>query len=228
MNKVRDIDNYEDRTPANTDTAERHPGTEPKSSLECQRSSPMMTPTKIHGSLMRIAKYTQADPSDSSCDAEEGATAAANLQRKPKGQRSGSNNHSKMAWAMVRKYFENGMINIKGNTEQIATDYPGLLGKMEISGGIAKQIHNLKEQLHKCELNGIQPGAGALKHDLKELSKQLLHKCELNGKQPGAEALKYDLKELLKQLVLPLLSIRFCQLTLESNIFHEQVLKLSL
>ncbi|KAF8536950.1 hypothetical protein BDD12DRAFT_807340 [Trichophaea hybrida] len=238
MNKVTDIDNYEVRTPANTDTAERHPETEPKSSLGCQRLSPMMTPTTMHGSLMRKAKYIQADPSDSSCDAEEGATAAANLQRKPKGTRSGSNKHSKMAWAIVvctREYFENGMINVKGNTEQIATDYSGLLEKMEISGGIAKQIHDLKEQLHECELNGKQPGAGALKHDLKELSKQLihdlneqLHECELNGKQPGAGAHIYDLKELSKQLVLPLLSIRFCQLTLESNTFQERVLTLSL
>ncbi|KAF8538662.1 hypothetical protein BDD12DRAFT_884629 [Trichophaea hybrida] len=199
MNKVRDIDNYENRTPANTDTAERHPETEPKSSLGCQRSSPMMTPTTMHGSLMRKAKYTQADPSDSSCDAEEGATAAANLQRKPKGKRSGSNHDSKMAWAVVHKYFENGMINVKGNMEQIATvsrltnltvaqvqqcmanerkrywkDYPGFLEKMEISGGIAKQIHDLTEQLHECELNGKQRGAGALKHDLKEFSKQLV------------------------------------------------------
>ncbi|KAF8538995.1 hypothetical protein BDD12DRAFT_883633 [Trichophaea hybrida] len=159
-----------------------------------------------------------------------------------------------------REYFENGMINVKGNTKKFATvsrltnltvaqvqqcmsnerkhyrkDYPGLLEKMEISGRIAKQIHNLKEQLHDCELNGKQRGAGALKHDLKELSKQLihdlneqLHECELTGKQPGAGALKYDLKELSKQLILPLLSIRFCQLTLESNIFQEQVLKLLL
>ncbi|KAF8535656.1 hypothetical protein BDD12DRAFT_808394 [Trichophaea hybrida] len=205
MNKVRDIDNYEDRTPANTDTADRHPETEPKSSLGCKRSSPMMTPTTIHGSLMRKAKYTQVDPSDSSCDAEEGATAAANLQRKPKGKRSGSNNHSKMSWAVMREYFENGMINVKGITEQIAThcmsnvrkryrkDYPWLLETMEISGGSAKQIHVLKEQLHECELNCKQPAAGALKHDLKELSKLLihdlneqLHECELNGKQPGA------------------------------------------
>ncbi|KAF8536643.1 hypothetical protein BDD12DRAFT_889730 [Trichophaea hybrida] len=206
MNKVTetyhvqgDIDNYEDHTPANTDTAEKHPETEPKSSLGCQRLSPMMTPTTMRGNLMRKAKYTQADPSDSSCDAEEGATTASNLQRKPKGKRSGSNNHSKMAWAVVCEYFENDMINVKGNTEQIATvsrltnltvaqvkqcmsnerkrywkDYPGLLEKMEISGGIAKQIHDLKEQLHECELNGKQPGAGALKHDLKELSKQLV------------------------------------------------------
>ncbi|KAF8533648.1 hypothetical protein BDD12DRAFT_898302 [Trichophaea hybrida] len=198
MNQVRDIDNYEDNTPANTNTAVKHPETVPKSSLGCQGSSPMMTPTKMRESLMKKAKYTQADPSDSSCDAEEGATAVANLQRKPKGKRSGSDNHSKMAWAVVREYFKNGMINVKGNAEQIATvsrltnltiaqvkqymsnepkcyqkDYPVLLEKMEISGGIAKQIHDLKELLHECELNGKQPGAGALEHDLKELSKQL-------------------------------------------------------
>ncbi|KAF8533175.1 hypothetical protein BDD12DRAFT_900057 [Trichophaea hybrida] len=126
-----DINNYKDHTPANSDTAEKHPETKPKSSLGCQR-----------------------------------------LQ--PTGKRSGSNNHSKMAWGVVPKYFENGMIKVKGHTERITTDYPGLLEKMEISGGIAKQIHDWKAQLHQCELNGKQPGAGALKHDLKELSKQLV------------------------------------------------------
>jgi hypothetical protein len=101
MNKERDIDNYKDRTPANTDTAERYSETEPKSSLGCQRLSPMMTPTTLHGTLMRKAKYIQEDPSDSSCDTDDSSIAAANLQRKPKGKMSGSNNNSKMAWAVV-------------------------------------------------------------------------------------------------------------------------------
>ncbi|KAF8541196.1 hypothetical protein BDD12DRAFT_879159 [Trichophaea hybrida] len=91
-----DIDNYEDHTPANTDTAEKHLETEPNSLRGCQRLSPMMTPTTMRGNLMRKGKYSQADPSDSSCDAEQGATIASNLQRQPKGKRSGSNNHSKI------------------------------------------------------------------------------------------------------------------------------------
>ncbi|KAF8534835.1 hypothetical protein BDD12DRAFT_894904 [Trichophaea hybrida] len=242
------------RTLGNTDKAETHPETEQKSALGCQRLSPMMTPTTMHGCLMRKAKYIQADHSDSSCDAEDGAIAAANLQRKPKGKRSGSNDHCKRAWAVVRENFENGLINVTGNTEQIATvsrltnltvaevkhkryrkDYPWHLEKAEISGGIAMQIRDLKEQLPECKLNGKPTGAGALKHDLKELSKQLihdlnaqLHECELNGTQAGARAGKYNLKELSKQLVLSLLSIRFCQVTVESTIFLEWVLKLAL
>jgi hypothetical protein len=79
--------------------------------------------------------------------------------------------------------------------------YPEHLETIKISCGIAKQIDDLNEQLHKCELN---------------------------GKLPLAEALNYDLKELSKQLVLPLLSIWFCKLTLECNIYQELVLKLSL
>ncbi|KAF8531194.1 hypothetical protein BDD12DRAFT_810922 [Trichophaea hybrida] len=238
MNKVRDIDNYEDRTPANTDTAERHPETEPKSSLGCQRSSPMMTPTTMHGSLMRKAKYTQADLSDSSCDAEEGATAAANLQRKPKGKRSGSNNHSKMAWAIVREYFENGMINVKGNTKQMATvsRLTNLTVAQANSNGCVMSanvtrrttpgsLRRWKSPVEcKADSRLERTAARVQIHDLNEQ----LHECELNGKQPGAGAFKYDLKVLSKQLVLPLLSIRYCQLTLESNIFQERVLKLSL
>ncbi|KAF8542443.1 hypothetical protein BDD12DRAFT_876362 [Trichophaea hybrida] len=165
MNKVRDIDNYEDLI---------------------IRMPEIVTNDYTNDNAWEPygkAKYTQADPSDSSCSAEAGATAAANLQRKPKGKRSGSNNHSKMAWAIVHECFENGMINVKGNIEQIATvsrltnltvaqvkqsmsneckryrkDYPGLLEKMEISGGIAKQIHDLKEQLHECELKASSQG----------------------------------------------------------------------
>ncbi|KAF8533230.1 hypothetical protein BDD12DRAFT_899866 [Trichophaea hybrida] len=49
-----------------------------------------------------------------------------------------------------------------------------LLEKMQIPSAIAKQIYDLKEQLHECKLNGKQPGADALDHDLKELSKQLV------------------------------------------------------
>ncbi|KAF8542791.1 hypothetical protein BDD12DRAFT_802553 [Trichophaea hybrida] len=103
MNKVMetyhvqgDIDNYEDLTPANTDTGEKYPETKPNALLGYQRLSPMMTPTAMRGNLIRKAKYTQADPSDSSCDAEEGATIASNLQRMPKDKRSGSNNYMRV------------------------------------------------------------------------------------------------------------------------------------
>ncbi|KAF8538928.1 hypothetical protein BDD12DRAFT_805741 [Trichophaea hybrida] len=145
MNKVRDIDNYEDNIPANTYTAENHPDTDPKSSLGCHGSSPMMTPMTMRWSLMTKGKYTQADPSDSSWDADEGATFVAILQRKLKGMTSGSNNHSKMAWAVVvctREYFE------YDERKRYQKDYPGLVEKIEISSGIAKQMHNLKDQLH--------------------------------------------------------------------------------
>ncbi|KAF8535683.1 hypothetical protein BDD12DRAFT_892096 [Trichophaea hybrida] len=194
-----DIDNYEGNTLVNTDSAVKHPATDPKSLLGCQRLSPMMTQTTLRGNLIRKAKYTQADPSDSSCDAEAVATTAFNLQRKPKENRSGSSNLSNMAWAVVPEYFENGMINVKGNTEQIATRShyiytvtvrliaihvncilmlpEGLPWTPREDGNlrwIAKQIDDLIELLHECELNGKQPGAHGLEHDLKELSKQLV------------------------------------------------------
>ncbi|KAF8535064.1 hypothetical protein BDD12DRAFT_894248 [Trichophaea hybrida] len=94
-----DMDNDEDHTSANTDTAEK----------------------TMRENLKRKAKNTQTDPSDSSCDSEEGATIASNQQRKLNEKWSGSNNHRKMVWAVVHEYIENGMLTVNGNTEQIAT-----------------------------------------------------------------------------------------------------------
>ncbi|KAF8532770.1 hypothetical protein BDD12DRAFT_810713 [Trichophaea hybrida] len=144
MYTVRDIDNYEDNTLAKTDTAQKHSAIEPHSSIS------------IHKQILRIAAAIQKMvlPLLPTC----------------KGSRK-------------REYIENGMINVKGDTEHIATrshyifsltGFPWLIEKMEIAGGIAKQIHDLEQQLHKCKLNGKQLGAGAVKPDLKELLMQLV------------------------------------------------------